>query len=1093
MSKIAYMKGLKNFIDDIRGSKNKEEEERRVDKELAKIRAKFADDKSLNGYDRRKYVWKLLYIYMLGYDIEFGHKQAADLIPLTKYKDKQVGYMACSLLLHENDEFLRLAINAIHMDLISRNEAFETLALSFIGNVGGSEMAEALVQDVVKLLSSGSARPVVKKRAALALLRLIRKTPPEHNVVSADTFSIIINTLLDERDLGLLLSTTTLLQGICARNGPAGYEGAQPRLIKVLERLTVHRTTEVPPEYLYYGIPTPWLQCKCMRVLQFFPMPEKEAESSLLTTIVKSTIESIGGGDSARSANPNKANALYSILFEAIALAIHLDTDRALLNTCVTVLGKFLMTKEPNAKYLALETMARLALIPEILEAIRGHQPTITASLKDADVSIRSRAVDLLFTMCDSTNADVIVDELGYHLVEADYSMREELVLKIAILAEKFAPSVQWYVDVVLRLLEKAGDFVSDDIWHRVVQLVTNNHTMQQYAARNIVESLRRGAQDEPLICTAAYILGEFGRLIVNEVPAMEQFQLLHGAFPQATPLTKGLLMTAFIKIYLLDAANPQFRETVMNLFARHQTLMDAELQQRASEYLQLANNPQSAAQYYLLPMPKWEERESTLLRRLQEQEGTDADAAGVPPTAAPSALTTSPSGRQLENVPSYTMQGTTSLVVGGPLEQQQQQQQQVMQQQQQQQQLAAGQPGWQAAPGLPSAPSFGQPAGYANGGAPAPPPPAKSIDLLGDLFSDGPAPPPAPPATNPLFDPSQPQAFSAPVNPYQQPLQPYPPQPQLQPQHSSSFAPQASLPNPGFGPTPPIPSPANPFEQPFGDDSAFGPPAFQQQPPQQQSLPDFEPAQPIGSIDAWFANLLIKDKGVLYEDQYLQVGVQSMYVNGAGQVTLYLGNKHAGAAVQALAIRATPPAGLQVHVAPVPVMLAPKQQVQVVVQVMAMLPFQGAPDLLLDYKMGNTVVHQDLRLPVLPHKFVIPEPAISKELFFSQWKANSIPPNKAQEMVERATPLAIEMVTATARLANLGVEHGYLDPSPYNEAGAGYFVYGMPGAQQSVLVMARIEGNPATMAQFRVTLASQAPQLSMQLKELLAQHIRSA
>jgi len=28
--------------------------------------------------------------------------------------------------------------------------------------------------------------------------------------------------------------------------------------------------------------------------------------------------------------------------------------------------------------------------------------------------------------------------------VEADYSMREELVLKIAILAEKFAPSVQW-------------------------------------------------------------------------------------------------------------------------------------------------------------------------------------------------------------------------------------------------------------------------------------------------------------------------------------------------------------------------------------------------------------------------------------------------------------------------------------------------------------------------------------------------------------------------------------------------------------------------------------------------------------------------
>jgi len=43
----------------------------------------------------------------------------------------------------------------------------------------------------------------------------------------------------------------------------------------------------------------------------------------------------------------------------------------------------------------------------------------------------------------------------------------------------------------------------------------------------------------------------------------------------------------------------------------------------------QLANNPQAAQQHYLLPMPKWEERESTLLRRLQAQEGVDADAAG--------------------------------------------------------------------------------------------------------------------------------------------------------------------------------------------------------------------------------------------------------------------------------------------------------------------------------------------------------------------------------------------------------------------------------------------------------------------------------
>ena len=38
-------------------------------------------------------------------------------------------------------------------------------------------------------------------------------------------------------------------------------------------------------------------------------------------------------------------------------------------------------------------------------------------------------------------------------------------MLKIAILAEKFASDLRWYVDVILQLISHAGDFVSDDIW----------------------------------------------------------------------------------------------------------------------------------------------------------------------------------------------------------------------------------------------------------------------------------------------------------------------------------------------------------------------------------------------------------------------------------------------------------------------------------------------------------------------------------------------------------------------------------------------------------------------------------------------------
>ena len=38
---------------------------------------------------------------MMGYDVDFGHKQAADLIPSNNFEEKQVGYQALTILLNE--------------------------------------------------------------------------------------------------------------------------------------------------------------------------------------------------------------------------------------------------------------------------------------------------------------------------------------------------------------------------------------------------------------------------------------------------------------------------------------------------------------------------------------------------------------------------------------------------------------------------------------------------------------------------------------------------------------------------------------------------------------------------------------------------------------------------------------------------------------------------------------------------------------------------------------------------------------------------------------------------------------------------------
>jgi len=96
----------------------------------------------------------LLYIYILGWNVDFGHLEAVGLISASKYSEKQIGYLAVTLFLNEKHDFLHLVVNSIKKDLMDNNELFNCLALHAIANVGGREMGEALSSDVHRLLIS---------------------------------------------------------------------------------------------------------------------------------------------------------------------------------------------------------------------------------------------------------------------------------------------------------------------------------------------------------------------------------------------------------------------------------------------------------------------------------------------------------------------------------------------------------------------------------------------------------------------------------------------------------------------------------------------------------------------------------------------------------------------------------------------------------------------------------------------------------------------------------------------------------------------------------------------------------------------------
>lgn len=50
----------------------------------------FIGDRALDGYQKKKYVCKLLFIFLLGHDIDFGHMEAVNLLSSNKYSEKQI-------------------------------------------------------------------------------------------------------------------------------------------------------------------------------------------------------------------------------------------------------------------------------------------------------------------------------------------------------------------------------------------------------------------------------------------------------------------------------------------------------------------------------------------------------------------------------------------------------------------------------------------------------------------------------------------------------------------------------------------------------------------------------------------------------------------------------------------------------------------------------------------------------------------------------------------------------------------------------------------------------------------------------------------
>lgn len=446
-------------------------------------------------------------------------------------------------------------------------------------------MSRDLFPEVESLLSTPN--PYIRRKAALCAMRICRKVPDlQENFVEKAKL------VLSDRNHGVLLCGLTLAIDMCeAEEAEEGQEGMielfrplAPGLVRALKGLT---TSGYAPEHDVSGIMDPFLQVKMLRFLRVVARGDaatSESINDILAQVATNT-------DSSK----NVGNA---ILYEAVLTILDIEADSGLRVLGVNILGKFLSNKDNNIRYVALNTLNKVVAIEP--NAVQRHRNTILECLRDPDISIRRRALDLSFMLINESNVRVLVRELLAFLEVADTEFKPSMTTQIGIAADRFAPNKRWHVDTILRVLMLSGAYVKEQILSSFVRLIATTPELQTYCAQKLYVALKEDISQEGLILAGTWVIGEYGdnllrggqyeeEELVKEVRESDIVDLFINILnsTSATQTVVEYIITASMKL-TVRMTDPSQVERLRRFLHSKTADLSIEIQQRAVEYTNL-------------------------------------------------------------------------------------------------------------------------------------------------------------------------------------------------------------------------------------------------------------------------------------------------------------------------------------------------------------------------------------------------------------------------------------------------------------------------------------------------------------------------
>ncbi|KAI1285283.1 AP-1 complex subunit gamma-1 [Halotydeus destructor] len=566
---------LRDLIRQIRAARTAADERAVIQKECAYIRSTFREE---DNVWRCRNVAKLLYIHMLGYPAHFGQLECLKLIASPRFTDKRIGYLGAMLLLDERQDVHLLITNSLKNDLNSQTQFIVGLALCALGAICSPEMSRDLAGEIERLMKSSNT--YIKKKAILCAARIVRKVPELMEV-----FIPVSRTILNEKNHGVLVTGVTLITEICEQSSDtqAYFKKMVPNLVRILKNLTM---AGYSPEHDVCGVSDPFLQVKILRLLRLLGRDDVEASEAMNDILAQVATNT-----------ENSKNVGNAILYETVISIMDIKSESGLRVLGVNILGRFLLNTDKNIRFVALTTLMKTVIAD--YNAVQRHRTTIVECLKDPDVSIRKKAMELCFALINANNIKSMSKELIAFLEKADPEFKAVCSSNLCLAAEKHAPGSKWHIDTMINVLKTAGNFVRDDVVGNLIQLISDTGSYHAYTVHQLWKQISNEADlamKQPLTQVSLWVIGEYGDLLLSPDPEANNGSTVEHdvIIDKCEALLVSNLMSLVTKEYAslalikLSVRLPDYAPKIKKIVDGFGSHVNAELQQRATEFASL-------------------------------------------------------------------------------------------------------------------------------------------------------------------------------------------------------------------------------------------------------------------------------------------------------------------------------------------------------------------------------------------------------------------------------------------------------------------------------------------------------------------------